>query len=408
MKKKFSLILACVCLITVSLVGCGQAIDIDDIDAVPDYPVEVSGLQITQRPEEVAVLSSSYSDIISALGYDESVVLVNSDNDVAAFEDTQKVEDYDVTTMINAGVDLVIAETLSDDDKNAILNADIPLLVLSPAQTRSDFERLYGEIGSALEGASKGYNHAITTARSIFTSLDDLSRIIPEAQIIKTVAMIVSLDGQVVTGLSVQDTVISYCGLSNVFKGISGGQTDFSSISIDNPSYIFCPEGLKDEIMADSRFSNISAVLTGNVYEMPLSYFTYSGRTLVSFATTITGVAYPELLIEESTLPELPSDFTGDNNTDALQSQIDSLVSELPQSYEPLNKGDSSDSIKAMKNRLIELGYLSSTNESSEFDDFTEQAIKDFQTAIGEEATGLADTATLIELYDLLAPVKSE
>ncbi len=58
-----------------------------------------------------------------------------------------------------------------------------------------------------------------------------------------------------------------------------------------------------------------------------------------------------------------------------------------------LQKGDSGDSVLAIQQKLVELGYLSDTPDGN-FGKKTVEAIKKYQGDMGLEATGIADVAT--------------
>lgn len=69
---------------------------------------------------------------------------------------------------------------------------------------------------------------------------------------------------------------------------------------------------------------------------------------------------------------------------------------ELPEDIvlETLQKGDKGDDVKNMQTMLVEMGYLNGTPDG-DFGGKTESAVKAYQEAMGLEATGIADEATL-------------
>lgn len=60
----------------------------------------------------------------------------------------------------------------------------------------------------------------------------------------------------------------------------------------------------------------------------------------------------------------------------------------------PLQKGDKGDDVQNMQAMLVEMGYLAGTPDG-DFGGKTEAAVKAYQQAMGIEATGIADEATL-------------
>lgn len=71
--------------------------------------------------------------------------------------------------------------------------------------------------------------------------------------------------------------------------------------------------------------------------------------------------------------------------------------------YNTLTKGDKSDEVLEMQNRLYVLGFLLDDRDGA-FGSKTQTAVKLFQQAAGLEATGIADNETLTRLYAEDAP----
>ena len=71
--------------------------------------------------------------------------------------------------------------------------------------------------------------------------------------------------------------------------------------------------------------------------------------------------------------------------------------------YTTLSKGDKSDEVLEMQNRLYMLGFLLDDRDGA-FGKNTQTAVKMFQQAAGLEVTGIADSATLQRLYAEDAP----
>lgn len=70
MKKRILAAILGLCMLALSLTGCGNASDVESGAAAQDYPVQVDGVTIESQPEGVAVLSPNIADIILALGYE--------------------------------------------------------------------------------------------------------------------------------------------------------------------------------------------------------------------------------------------------------------------------------------------------------------------------------------------------
>ena len=134
------------------------------------------------------------------MGYETSLSLASDDCTQPDLQVLPKVSATDAQSVISAGVDLVLAETMDDSEKQALENAGITVLLLTRAKNREDFERLYAQVGTALNGGSTGYNVGVKAAQKIFSSLDDLSRLAPESNTVVTACYISNVNGSAVTG----------------------------------------------------------------------------------------------------------------------------------------------------------------------------------------------------------------
>lgn len=70
------------------------------------------------------------------------------------------------------------------------------------------------------------------------------------------------------------------------------------------------------------------------------------------------------------------------------------------ENYETLQVGSYGSAVKELQKRLIELKFLSGSGADGSYGQGTEKAITKFQKASGLPETGIADAATLEQLYD--------
>lgn len=290
----FSIVLAC------NLFACSSPVDIDDKDSdttsAQDFPVTVNGLTISSQPEAVAVLSANVADMILALGYEDSLVLATQDCTQSDFESLAKVSSDNYQAFVDAGVDLVVTDEIDTVAQAFFDENNIPVFVVESAVSRSDFERMYSELGAVLRGATTGYENGIAQAKSIYTTLDDISRVIPNNNTITTAVVLLDLENSAVTGDMVADDVIASAGATNAFTGSTDGYYDLEQLTIADPDYIFCLEGLAEEILTSSTYSSLKAVQNGTVYELTESNILWNGRSLITGATAMAGMMYPSLL----------------------------------------------------------------------------------------------------------------
>lgn len=393
-------------MLVVSTAACSQPVNIESGVATQEYPVEINGLTIQSKPQKVTVLSGSLADIVLAIGYETSLSQASEDCTQPDLQVLPKISATDANVIISNGSDLVLAENdISSEMRSALEEAGISVLVLDRATNRESFERLYSQVGSALNGASSGYNAGIRAAQQIFSSLDDLARMAPESTTVVTACFISDLDNTLaVTGDELGSVLLSYMGLTNIFQGNSGGVFTMEDFQLGDPTMIFCTEEVAQQLLSDPEYSDFTAVQTERIYPIDPHYMTWQGRTVFTGSIEMMGLAYPELTETSSASvtvelgtptpePTATPEPTPTPEPDATPPPLPD-----PSQYKALEFGDTSDAIKTMQDRLAALGYL--TEEyNGYFGAVTEEAIKAFQKANNLEADGAATPETLALLF---------
>lgn len=416
MKKRMVALFLCLCTALTVLVGCQNTGDIESGAAQQDFPVKIGEVTIDSKPEGVAVLSPSIADIILALGYEVDLKARSAECTQSDLKVLPEVTLADASKMKELGVTLVFTDTEPDEKTaSALSDAGITVLALAPATSRSEFTKLYTQVGSALEGGNTGYQEGEKTAENIFTTLDDIARIIPNADVPYTAVYITDLEGSVATGDTFVDVLLSSAGFINGMKGETGGKTDVNTLIRSNPSYIFCPTGLLEQMKNTEGFQDMDAVKSNRVCEIDPNLMEWQGRSVISAVSQMAGFAHPELTessgsstsSEESTSSTASqsssesstssqSSSSSSSSTSSSSSESSSSVSVA--SGTELKLGDSGDAVLQMQKRLDELGYMF-TKYSGTFDNGTEQAVKDFQLLNGYYTTGVANEELLKLLY---------
>ncbi len=109
------------------------------------------------------------------------------------------------------------------------------------------------------------------------------------------------------------------------------------------------------------------------------------------------------MLESAKTATELTAIINGEE-VDVTQPEAEATPTPTPApNYNTLSKGDKSDEVLKMQNRLWELGFLQDDRDGA-FGTKTQTAVKMFQQQAGIEITGIADSATLELLYSDDAP----
>ena len=368
--KKISALAMVLILVISCFAGCKSAVDVDTNGQadLQNFPVTVNEVTIESAPSSAVVIGSSLADAVLALGYETKLKAVTTDCTQDDYATLTKVDSTDADAIIDLSPDVVIAESFSDDMSSKLSEANIKCVTISAATSRSDFERLYTQLGSIFGGANTGYSKGQEVAENIFTSLDDLSRIIPESKTVLTACYLYDDESKAATGDTLISTVFEYAGLTNIFKGSEGGTYDFDNLKIGNPDYIFCDTGVKDKITSNEDFASLKAVKNGNIYEIDSTSIESMGRTIVTVATEIAGYAYPSLTKETSTSTE----YSGTSSKDESSSESSEESSEESSKEESsTDESSSEESSKSSKKKSKKKSSESSTEESSSSEEAT-------------------------------------
>ncbi|WP_283606392.1 peptidoglycan-binding protein [Faecalispora anaeroviscerum] len=397
-------------LIVSALTGCSGNGDISSGAAQQDFPVTIGSVTLKSEPAGVAVFSPNLADVILAMGYEISLKAKSKDCDQEDLSVLPNVDPSNAAAVKATGATLALFETNPGDEITAALQKEgILSLILPAATSRSDLERLYSEVGAAIKGGSTGYQKGIKTADNIYLTLDDITRVIPDTNSPVTVCYLYDAKGKAATGDMLAGKLIESAGLVNAFAGSSGGQASTEALTISNPQYIFCAEGVKKQLLESTQYKKLEAVQKKRIYEMNPVYMERQGRGMIQAVSFMAGTVYPELL--EGTLPSSkPSESTSSapasSGSSSSSSSGSAVSSKAPASSGQsagsvpsgtYKRGDKSDSVKALQTRLDQLGYMF-TAISGEFTAGTEQAVKDFQYLNGIEVTGVADANTIAKL----------
>ena len=175
--------------------------------------------------------------------------------------------------------------------------------------------------------------------------------------------------------------------MTNAATDCTNGDFPLENLKLANPSFIFCPTGVKAQLEQTEGYKDLTAVQEGRVYEMDPTWMTCQGRGLIQAVSFMAGTVYPELLEDTGDGTETSSDDS---------SSASSTPDSAPTSE--LKIGDEGDDVLRLQNRLQELGYLF-VQPTGLFAEGTEQSVKDFQLLNGMVVTGVADEATLTLLF---------
>ncbi len=397
-KRSFAALL-CLMLVIGACVGCGPKGDISSGAAEQDFPVTINEVTIKDEPKGVVVLSPNLAEVILAIGYEMQLCGKGA---ACTQEDLSVLPDMtldDPQTILGVGADLVLTEDApSEEQKKALNNAGVDVVTIKPAASREDFSRLYREVGAAIKGGAKGYERGEKIAEGIFSTVDDISRQIPQTDTPVSVCYLYDVQGGVVTGDTLEGKLIECAGLINAASDGADNQMDVDTLLMVQPQYVFCPTGLKDTLAQTDKYKDLTAVQEGRVYEMEPSLMQWQGNGVISAVSFMAGTVFPSLLEGTASLePEEGESQTPPSGNPDMSVGDVSSEPEKP-AGDSLKLGDEGEAVKNLQLRLAELGYLF-VQPTGLYGEGTQQSVMDFQYINKLKITGVADEETVNRLF---------
>lgn len=398
MKRPLAALLGILLVLSIC-VGCGPKGDISSGVAEQDFPVTVNEVTIQDEPKGVVVLSPNLAEVIMALGYEMQLCGKGA---ACTQEDLSVLPDMtldDPQSILGVGADLVLTEDApSEEQKQGLNDAGIDVVTIAPATSREDFTRLYREVGSCMMGGVKGYERGEKIAEGIFSTIDDISRQIPQTDTPVSVCYLYDVEGGVVTGDTLEGKLIECAGLINAASDGAGNHMDVETLLMVQPQYIFCPTGLKDTLAQTDQYKDLTAVQEGRVYEMNPSLMEWQGNGVISAVSFMAGTVYPSLAEGTTSLePEGGESQTPTGGNSDMEVGDVTSDPEQPEG-DSLKLGDEGDAVKNLQLRLAELGYLF-VQPTGLYGEGTQQSIMDFQYVNNLRITGVADEETVNRLF---------
>ena len=383
MKRPLAALLGILLVLSIC-VGCGPKGDISSGVAEQDFPVTVNEVTIQDEPKGVVVLSPNLAEVIMALGYEMQLCgkgAACTQEDLSVLPDMTLDEDAP-----------------SEEQKQGLNDAGIDVVTIAPATSREDFTRLYREVGSCMMGGVKGYERGEKIAEGIFSTIDDISRQIPQTDTPVSVCYLYDVEGGVVTGDTLEGKLIECAGLINAASDGAGNHMDVETLLMVQPQYIFCPTGLKDTVAQTDQYKDLTAVQEGRVYEMDPSLMEWQGNGVISAVSFMAGTVYPSLAEGTTSLePEGGESQTPTGGNSDMEVGDVTSDPEQPEG-DSLKLGDEGDAVKNLQLRLAELGYLF-VQPTGLYGEGTQQSIMDFQYVNNLRITGVADEETVNRLF---------
>ena len=426
MKKLIAGILCAVLVLgtALSLSGCGDK----------NYPVKIANLTINKEPKSIVVLDPNSADIISYMGYDVKIVGRSREVD-QKYLDVAPVMGSAVSPsvqdIIDSGATVVFAnEGLNDDFEQSLKKEGIAVIEMSVAETPKQLETNYHTIGKILGGNDDGDAKAASSYDKLISAMEQRKSeaSVKNATALDTVCYLYYEQGglRLMTSGTYGDMLLGYTGSVNVAVNIDENKVDVNTLKVANPKYIFyADDNTLKAVQADPVLSKLAAVTGGKIMQITKDEMSRQGLTALETLEKMIGFIHPELAkAQKATEPTQQTETKPAETQAATQAATEAATQAAAQTAatqaatQPaaatsvadkykidlkdlsLKEEDDNDDVKAMQQRLFDLGYVSDKeNITGYFGEISKKAVSAFQKASGIKETGEADNATLVKLF---------
>ena len=446
MKKIISLLLAAAVALCLpfALAGCGSSA----------YPVDVANIKIENEPQSIVVLDANAADMIAYMGLDGKIVGRSDQVDqasLAAAPSFGACTNPDVTKIKSSGATVVFAtDTMNRSTVESLENDGIKVVRLSIADTPKQLKTNYKTLGKILCGKTDGDSAGELAFKKLTDELDSVSAKIPAATsgTEDTICYLYyeSNKLKMLTRDTYGEMLLEYTKCANIAGQINEPAVDVQVIAYASPKYIiYSDETALNAIKADPVLSKLSAVRTGSVLQVSEKEMKRQGITAVATLQKIIDfmlnnkTATPDQPAQQATQAQQQATQPNQQATQAQQQATQpnqQATQAQQQATQPnqqatqaqqqatqaanstsvaaqyklddaklarvnLKPKDENGYVKVMQLRLFHLGYIGEReNVTGYYGEVTEEAVRSFQEKNGINATGAADSATLVKMFD--------
>lgn len=293
--RAFSLLLA----LTTLMLSFGAFAGCSDT-SINDYPVNVAGVYIEERPEVIVSLSNDITAVIVEMGYVDHLDGCLNDSgipEVRKLTPCGTTEKPSAESVIALGADLVLCGTdLSTEVLDMLADADITVIQLLTPVSRTALSNLYRCVGAAMNGAVTGYNDGDAAVQRILVRMDDVERTVM-GEGTKNVCIFTNSGlNQAVTGDCLGNVVIELAGGFNVaVEGVNGSIT-LDAVAQADPDVILCPEGCEDVVRSKRELEACAAIKNNKIYAYDPSRFSALNDELILATWELSRLLHPDIV----------------------------------------------------------------------------------------------------------------
>ena len=375
--------------------GCGDG----------EYPVEVANIKISSEPKNIVVLDASTADIIECIGYEVKMVGRSDEvnqKSLSAAPSVGSAQSPDINKIIDIGADLVfVNDSLSDESRAKLDENKINVVNIAVAGSQKQLETTYTTVGRILGGNTVGAAKGEEAYSKLISQMEDIKSkvtVVDNNAALNTVCYMYSVNGKLrlTTSGTYGDMLLGYTGCVNVAVNIDENKVEVNTLKVANPNYLFySDEQTLQAIKDDSVLSGLSAIKDGKTLMISADEMNRQGLSAINTLNKMVGFIHPELAVKDS------------DNESSDTSATEAVVKSVADDYKikldddlSLAPDDENDNVKAMQQRLFDLGYIDDEeNVTGYYGEVSKTAVSDFQSKNGLKDSGEADKETLAALF---------
>lgn len=402
----------------------------------PNYPITIGNVIFEEQPEKVAVLSPNAADIVKFMGYNDRVACISDNVAKSGYENVPTCGPSitpDINAIINSGANAVIADdNLSDVMLLMLDRYNIKAIQLHYYNEPSDVMTTYTTIGAVFNGKT-GKLNAQSSFNNMLEQLSIYKRAIGTKYEKKT---LLYLNGKnefttVING-SWYNNLLDYTGVTVLSDKIKKPSLSVTQIAKYKPYYIVADKNTVKNLGRRSMLKGLSALKNKRYVNISQSKLKLQGSTAIDNldkivkmidksaatkaekeikklqASTTTVAAVTTVADNNNTTTAVSTTKATQPTTKAAKTTKKAAEYELQSKYKisftkdaivTMTKNSENKYIKAMQERLCDLGYVEKDNVTGYFGDVTEQCIKSFEKKNNLSQTGKVSEKMLKVLF---------
>lgn len=419
-----------------------------------DYPVTIGNTTFEENPEKVAVVSPNVADIIDCIGYNTKVALVSDQVITESYKDTEKCGNHiepDVDKIVKSGATVVLADdNISDGTIKSLEAKDIKVVQFHYGNTKDDIKTTYASIGSILRG-KEGKKKAESAFNLLFKYLDTYKEQ-AERKNSEKFMIYVSGTGPIVTVVneSWYYQLLDYSGTRVIMGSMDDPTVSIGEIAEFNPDFLIYDKNTYKTIKYRTVVQECKFLTKGGNLRLDKEYLKLQGTTAIEnirkiinlydkdavekaydiiknqgteATTTATASNKATTTVSSTTVKESSSSAkatattatkaTKTTQTTTTTKQTTSTTKpdtkyELQSKYnvnftesaiDSMKKDKENKYIKAMQERLSDLGYIDEHYITGYLGDLTIAALEKFQTTNNLDSDGKVTSKVLEKLF---------